>query len=526
MYKQSKHIFLTLLLLVTTLTSNGQPLMGWSSWNTYHVNISDSLIRAQADAMVKLGLKDVGYNYINIDDGFFGYRDEKGMMHPHPQRFLHGLKGTADYIHSLGLNVGIYSDAGYVTCGSIYDNDKNGIGAGLLGHERQDADLYFNQWGFDFIKIDYCGAGTELDLDEETCYTKICNTIKNTSNHPVKINICRWAFPGTWAADIADSWRISSDIRPRWSSIRNIINKNMYLSAFASRGHYNDMDMLEVGRGLTADEEDTHFAMWCMLSSPLLIGCDLNKLPERSLNLLKNKYLIALDQDSLGLQANVVKRIGEKYIFVKDIEKRYGTTRAVAFYNPSDHEYRFSIHLNELQLKGDTKIFEMITQAKMPNSKDSIIVVVPKHGTRILRLEAKKRIEANRYEAEWAYLPCYNDLGKQRKPINFAEDSTASGGVIVKNIGGKTENVIRWNNIYSIEGGNYLLEISFIPAKNRKMDISVNGNITYLDSIPADGGITKTSLPITLKNGENCIEIGSKLTWAPDIDCIYLVKQK
>ena len=134
------------------------PVMGWSSWNTYRVNINEALIKKQADAMVQKGLKDAGYNYVNVDDGFFGWRDEHGTMQTHPERFPNGLKGVADHIHSLGLKAGIYSDAGSNTCGSIWDKDVNGVGSGLYGHEHQDADLYFNEWGFDFIKIDYCGA--------------------------------------------------------------------------------------------------------------------------------------------------------------------------------------------------------------------------------------------------------------------------------------------------------------------------------------------------------------------------------
>lgn len=137
------------------------PIMGWSSWNTYRVDINDSLIRRQAGAMVELGLKDKGYRYINIDDGFFGHRDADGKMHTHPERFPDGLKGIAEHIHALGLKAGIYSDAGSNTCGSIWDNDVNGVGAGLYGHEHEDAELYFKDWGFDFIKIDYCGAGQQ-----------------------------------------------------------------------------------------------------------------------------------------------------------------------------------------------------------------------------------------------------------------------------------------------------------------------------------------------------------------------------
>ena len=185
-----------------------RPIMGWSSWNTYHVNISEELIKQQADALIKHGLKEAGYNYINIDDGFFGHRDETGKMHPHPDRFPNGMKVVSDYIHSLGLKAGIYSDAGDNTCGSIYDNDANGVGSGLYGHEQQDMDLYLKEWNYDFIKIDYCG-GRELGLDEEKRYSTICQAIANTGRTDVSINICRWAFPGIWAKRLARSWRIS-----------------------------------------------------------------------------------------------------------------------------------------------------------------------------------------------------------------------------------------------------------------------------------------------------------------------------
>lgn len=170
------------------------PLMGWSSWNTYHVNISEDLIRKQADALVTNGLKDAGYLYINVDDGFFGHRDETGKMHAHPGRFPNGMRSVSDYIHSLGLKAGIYSDAGDNTCGSIYDDDANGVGAGLYGHEQQDMDLYLKEWNYDFIKIDYCGA-RELGLEEEKRYATICEAIRNTGRTDVSINICRWAFP-------------------------------------------------------------------------------------------------------------------------------------------------------------------------------------------------------------------------------------------------------------------------------------------------------------------------------------------
>lgn len=402
--------------------------MGWSSWNTYHVNISDTLIMRQADAMVAKGLKAAGYRYINIDDGFFGYRDSTGLMHAHPQRFPRGLRPVADYIHSLGFKAGIYSDAGSHTCGSRYDNDENGFWAGLYGHERQDAELYFNDWGFDFIKIDYCGAGTELNLDERRRYTEISEAFKSVGCGDVEINICRWAFPGTWARSIARSWRISPDIRPRWSSVKRIIDLNLYLSAYCGGGHYNDMDMLEIGRGMPRNEEEVHFGMWCIMSSPLMIGCDMQTIPEASLSLIKNEELIALNQDPLGLQAYVVQREGEGYVLTKDIGRRRGTERAVALYNPSGSACHFNVPLSLLELGGRVRLRDLVRRCDLEPVSDSIVCDLPARSLRLLRAEGLYRTDPVAYEAEWAYLPCFDALGKVKHQVLYAANPDASGG--------------------------------------------------------------------------------------------------
>lgn len=290
------------------------PMMGWSSWNAYMVDISDSIITHQADLMVQKGLKEAGYNFVNIDDGFFGHRDSAGYMIPHPQRFPKGsagMRALSDYIHSLGLKAGIYSDAGHNTCGSSYNHDLNGFGAGLWSHDIQDAQRYFNEWDFDFIKIDYCGA-RDLKLDEQQRYMQIRTVIDSIASKPVEINICRWNYPGTWVDRAGESWRISADIRPVWSSIKYIVGKNLYLSAYASGGHYNDMDMLAVGYnikpspfwedglGLSYTEEEAHFGIWCIMSSPLLLGCDIEYIPQETMNIIANRELIAINQDPLG----------------------------------------------------------------------------------------------------------------------------------------------------------------------------------------------------------------------------------
>ena len=417
----------------TTLSENERPfnppIMGWSSWNAFLVDISEDIIKHQADLLVEKGLKDAGYQYINVDDGYFGKRDENGVMQANEKRFPNGMKPVADHIHSLGMKAGLYTDAGTRTCGSLWNKDSIGIGAGIYGHEPQDAQLYFGDWGFDFIKIDYCG-GEVLGLDEKERYTSIRNSIDKV-NKNVSINICRWAYPGTWAKDAATSWRISGDINAHWNSLKYVVGKNLYLSAYAGNGHYNDMDMMVVGfrnnsrvggNGLTPTEEEAHFGLWCIMSSPLLIGCDLEKMPDSSLELLKNKELIALNQDPLGLQAYVAQHENEGYVLVKDIEQKRGNVRAVALYNPSDTVCRFSVPFSSLEFGGNVKVRDLVRHSDLGSFSGIFEQTLPAHSAMFLRMEGEARLEPTLYEAEWAYLPLFNDLGKHTKGIQYAYD--------------------------------------------------------------------------------------------------------
>lgn len=497
------------------------PLMGWSSWNTYRIDISDSLILAQARALVASGLDRCGYTQVNIDDGFFGGRDFSGRLFCHPERFPRGMRPVVEAIHALGLRAGIYSDAGANTCGSIWDGDRRGVGVGLYGHEAQDADLYFNEWGFDFIKIDYCGVGQELALDERERYTAICRAIDSVARRPVAVNLCRWAFPGTWARQLAASWRISSDIAPSWESVRGIIARNLYLSAFAREGRFNDMDMLEIGRGLTPTEEQTHFGMWCMMASPLLIGCDLRALPEPSLELLCNEELIALDQDPLGRQARVVQHRGGGYVLAKDLGQERGLRRAVALYNPTDSPLRFDVAPSEVELGGRIAVRNLVRR-KADGS--TIGRVVPPHGTAILEVRGTERLEPTRYEAEWAYLPLYEELSSKRKVAHKPCDA-ASGGMTVASIGGSEANCALWDDVYSVRGGLYELTVHYLPRRYSRIVLDVNGERqTSIDThteaeAPA---MTSETLVVRLAAGDNTVRIGSPYAWCPDIDCFTL----
>ncbi|WP_289198363.1 alpha-galactosidase [Bacteroides acidifaciens] len=519
----------------TTLSDKEQtfnpPIMGWSSWNVFRVDISEDIIKHQADLMVKKGLKDAGYQYINVDDGYFGKRDNNGVMHTHETRFPNGMKPVADHIHGLGMKAGIYTDAGNNTCGSIWDNDAAGVGAGIYGHEPQDAQLYFGDWGFDFIKIDYCG-GDVLGLNEKERYTSIRNSIDKV-NKDVSVNICRWAFPGTWAKDVATSWRISGDINAHWGSLKYVVGKNLYLSAYAGNGHYNDMDMMVIGfrdnskvggKGLTPTEEEAHFGLWCIMSSPLLIGCNLENLPESSLELLTNKELIALNQDPLGLQAYVAQHENDGYVLVKDIEQKRGNVRAVALYNPTDTVCSFSVPFSSLEFDGNVKVRDLVKRSDLGNFSGNFEQTLPARSAMFLRMEGETRLEPTLYEAEWAYLPLFNDLGKNPKGIIYANDKEASGKMKVGFLGGQLENYAEWREVYSGDGGRYNMTIYYSFGKGRQLEVDVNGIITKINSLGEDETHNQISIPVELKAGYNTIRMGNSYNWAPDIDCFTLTK--
>ena len=508
------------------------PLMGWSSWNAFRVDISEDIIKNQADLMVRTGLKDAGYTNVNIDDGFFDERDSTGIMKANAKRFPNGMKPVVDHIHGLGLKAGIYTDAGNNTCGSMSDKDRAGVGAGIYGHELQDAQLYFGDWGFDFIKIDYCG-GSHLGLDEKERYTSIRESIDQV-NKDVSVNICRWAFPGTWAEGVASSWRISGDINAHWNSLKYVVGKNLYLSAYARNGHYNDMDMMVIGfrnnsrvggEGLTPTEEEAHFGLWCIMSSPLLIGCDLSSLPESSLQLLTNKELIAMNQDPLGLQAYVVQHENEGYVLVKDIEQKRGNVRAVALYNPSDTACTFSVPFSVLEFDGNVKVRDLVKHADLGSFAGNFEQTLPPHSGMFLRMEGDTRLEPTVYEAEWAYLPLYNDLGKNSKGISYAYDGEASGKMKVGFIGGQPENYAEWAEVYSDKGGRYHMTINYSYGKDRELELTVNDSTIKIHSLADDDDHHQLTVPVDLKPGYNLVRMGNSYNWAPDIDNFVLAKE-
>ena len=277
------------------------PPMGWNSWNKFACNIDETIVRQTADAIVSSGMKDAGYQYVNIDDCWHGARDSLGFIHADSARFPTGIKALADYVHSKGLKLGIYSDAGSKTCGGR---------PGSRGYERQDA-LMYAKWGVDYLKYDWCN--TEA-LKAEGAYMSMRDALYATGR-PIVLSICEWGTdkPWLWAPKIGHLWRTTGDIYSCFDCIKDnvtwqahgvmqILDMQKGLRQYAGPGHWNDPDMMEVGNGLTPNENRAHFSMWTMLAAPLIAGNDIRNMPKDVAGVLTNRDVIAVDQDSLGVE--------------------------------------------------------------------------------------------------------------------------------------------------------------------------------------------------------------------------------
>ena len=384
--------------------------------------------------------------------------------------------------------------------------------------------------GFDFIKVDFCGGDPihnedRLKLDEQERYTAISQAIQNTGRTDVRFNICRWAYPGTWANQVSTSWRISGDINASWESVRNIIEENLYLSAYCIDGSYNDMDMLEVGRGLKTEEDKTHFGMWCIMDSPLLIGCSLTSLTagNKTYKLLTNPDLIALNQDTLYLQAYVAKRDGGCYVLVKDLEKKYGLKRAVAFYNSTDEAQDISIDFADIELGGVIKMHDCFENTDVDDAETSFTVNVPAHGTRIYTLVGEQRLERTLYEAETAYMTSYQEIGGGNTGV-YSSDNNCSGGMKAGWLGKGTKNDLQWRNVYSLDGGEYSMDLYYQSGESRSVTVEVNGKKVGAYSLNSGSysKVGKKTVKITLEPGGNVVRLYNASNWMPDIDCMKL----
>jgi alpha-galactosidase len=310
------------------------PPMGWNSWNTFATNIDEKLVKETADIMVSSGMAAAGYNYIVLDDGWMTKeRDANGDLVPDPAKFPNGMKAVVDYVHSKGLKFGLYNCAGTQTCAGY---------PGTRGYEYQDARFYA-KLEIDFLKYDWCNT---KGITAPEAYTTMSNALK-TAGRPIVFSLCEWGDnqPWEWGKPVGNLWRISGDIYPcfdcefkhpeNWSSwgFMKIAEMRKDIRKYSGPDHWNDFDMMEVGNEMNGTEDKAHFAIWCMLSSPLVAGNDFRKMSKETLAILTNKELIAVDQDKLGIQGFKYSAEDGLEVWVKPLSDG---NWAVTFLNRSD----------------------------------------------------------------------------------------------------------------------------------------------------------------------------------------------
>ena len=366
------------------------PIMGWASWNAYHPRISEEIILSQAEKLIEYGLDDLGYVYVNVDDGWQNGRGKDGYVVTHAERFPSGMKYLSTKLHSMGLKAGIYSDAGANTCAALYSGEGQNTKVGLYGYEEKDLVRYLVDWDYDFIKVDWCG-GNELKLSQEEAYTNIgdiISIIEEATGKDKVYNVCSWAFPGEWVVDVADSWRTGADITNTYESVIYQVDKIRDLAKYHGPGHVNDLDMLQVGNGMSYEEDKTHFAMWCMMSTPLMLGMDLNSISEETLSIISNKELIAINQDVACIQAVPVKSYGGVEAWVKDLGSANSSKKAFALLNDTASAKTVTIDFSELGLKNVEVVRDAWSHEDIAVD-GKITVTIPSHGTLVYTAEGE-----------------------------------------------------------------------------------------------------------------------------------------
>ncbi len=348
------------------------PPMGWNSWNKFGCNVSDKLIREMADAMVSSGMQAAGYQYVNIDDCWQVSRDASGTIVADPTRFPSGIKALADYVHSKGLKLGIYTDAGTGTC------EKR---PGSLNHEVQDAKTYAS-WGIDYVKIDWCNAE---GLDPEVQYAKLRDALAQ-SGRPIVFSICNWGVktPWRWGPTTGNLWRTTGDINDTYDRMSLIGFGQNGLEKFAGPGHWNDPDMLEIGNGgMKRDEYRTHMALWALLAAPLLAGNDLRSMSPETKELLTNSDVLAVNQDKKGVQGHRVWEEGPLEIWVKPLADG---SQAVGLFNRSESASKLTLDFKSIGAPASAKLRDLLDHKDLGAVQNSYLAEVPTHGVVLVRV--------------------------------------------------------------------------------------------------------------------------------------------
>jgi alpha-galactosidase len=321
------------------------PPMGFNTWNTFQTKINEEMLKEMVDVYVSSGMKDAGYVYFVLDDGWMSMeRDQNGNLVADPVKFPHGMKAFADYVHGKGLKFGIYNCAGTKTCAGY---------PGTRGHEYEDARLYAS-WGVDFLKYDWCNTDS---LNAPEAYKTMSAALRATGR-PIVFSICEWGDhkPWLWAAGVGELYRSTGDISASfkirkpigdWTpqSVISILDLQEPIRKYNGPNHWNDPDMLEVGNGMSYDEDKAHFSLWCMLAAPLAAGNDLRKMSAQTRDILTNKEMIAVDQDSLGIAAFKMPLADSLELWVKP---QAGGSPVLCFFNRTGSAKKINLNWNDL----------------------------------------------------------------------------------------------------------------------------------------------------------------------------------
>jgi len=385
--------FALLLVLALPLCANAEkfkglaltPPMGWNSWNTFELNINENLIKETAEAMIKNGMRDAGYTYIVIDDGWESMeRDSNGNIVPDPNKFPGGMKALGDYLHERGFKFGIHNCAGTKTCAGY---------PGGRGHEFQDARAYAS-WGVDYLKYDWCNHGT---ANAEETYRTMGNALYATGR-PIVYSLCEWGNtkPWEWAKDIGHLWRTTGDITDCYDcqqvyslGWKFILASQIGLEKYAGPDHWNDPDMLEVGNpGLTLAESRSHFSLWCILAAPLMAGNDVRKMSDEIRDILTNKEVIAIDQDPLGKQGYQYMLHVGKEIWAKELSNGCW---AVCFFNNGLDDVKLKVNWSNLPfLKGSYTIRDLWQKKDIGSTEKEYLGDLPARDVILVKLTPTK----------------------------------------------------------------------------------------------------------------------------------------
>jgi alpha-galactosidase len=370
------------------------PPLGWNSWNHVGCNVSEATLKAAADQMLSSGMKAVGYQYVVVDDCWHGARDANGFIQADPQRFPNGLKAVADYIHEKGLKFGIYSDAGWKTCGGR---------PGSRGYEFQDA-LVYARWGVDYLKYDW---GNTDGLNAEGAYQTMRDALA-AAKRPVVFSLCEWGSnkPWLWGKDVGHLWRTTGDVHEcfdcvvdhgTWKSwgVMQILDMQEGLRAHSGPDHWNDPDMLEVGNGMSTAEDRAHFSLWAMLAAPLMAGNDLAKMTPATREILTNAEVIAVDQDKLGVQGFRAYKMGDVELWAKPLSAgnlavtflNRATTTATLRFAWREHRVEDLVSKTDFDFnKATYQVRNLWTHKPLGSTKTDLSLKIAAHDVVVLRL--------------------------------------------------------------------------------------------------------------------------------------------